>query len=260
MMKHIDFLEEHVKNYYFQYSLNDYDKEGFEGKVPRLENRLKTFKELSERIGKERVVWRFDPMILTAKIDVDALLKRVKNIGDQLKNHTEKLVFSFADIAIYKKVANNLNKENIDHIEFTEETMHQFAEGLQELNKHWNLEIATCAEKIPLEQYNIKHNKCIDDDLMIELFANDNELMDFLGVKFEEATLFETTNNIQKTKVLKDKGQREACGCIMSKDIGQYNTCTHECVYCYANTSKELALNNYKKHKENQFADMIVSN
>ena len=260
MMKHLDFLDEQVKNYYFQFSLNDYDNEGFEGKVPRLESRIKTFKALSERIGKERVVWRFDPLILTHHITVDELLSRVKNIGDQLKEHTRKLVFSFADIAIYKKVANNLNKENINHIEFTEATMHQFAKGLQELNKNWNLEIATCAEKIPLEQYGVKHNKCVDDDLMIELFSDDEVLMDFLGVKFEEATLFEPSNKVQKTKVLKDKGQREACGCIMSKDIGQYNTCPHECVYCYANTSKELALKNYKKHKENQFADTIVGN
>jgi DNA repair photolyase len=260
MLKHIDFLEKEVKNYYFQYSLNDYDKEGFEGKVPRLESRIKTFKELSKRIGKERVVWRFDPMILTDEINVEELLKRVKNIGDQLEGYTSKLVFSFADIAIYRKVANNLKKECINYVEFTEDTMNQFAKGLQELNKSWNLEIATCAEKIPLEQYNIKHNKCIDDDLMIELFAEDAVLMNFLGVKLEEPTLFEPSSKVRKPKVLKDKGQREACGCIMSKDIGQYNTCPHECVYCYANTSKELALKNYKKHKENQFADTIIGN
>jgi len=260
MLKHIDFLEKEVKNYYFQFSLNDYDKEGFEGKVPRLESRIKTFKELSKRIGKERVVWRFDPMILTDEINVEELLKRVKNIGDQLEGYTRKLVFSFADIAIYRKVANNLKKECINYVEFTEGTMHQFAKGLQELNKSWNLEIATCAEKIPLEQYNIKHNKCIDDDLMIELFAEDEVLMNFLGVKIEEPTLFEPWSKVRKPKILKDKGQREACGCIMSKDIGQYNTCPHECVYCYANASKELALKNYKKHKENQFADNIIGN
>jgi DNA repair photolyase len=258
LMKHLDFLDENIKNYYFQFTLNDYDKEGYEGKVPKLTNRIKTFIELSERIGKERVVWRFDPMILTNKIDVKELLIRVENIGNQLKNHTRKLVFSFADISTYKKVESNLKKEHIDFVEFTDSTMHEFAKGLQELNEKWKFEIATCAEKIPLEQYDIKHNKCIDDDLMIELFNNDKPLMDFLGVKFEEPNLFDNSSGIKKTRKIKDKGQREACGCIMSKDIGQYNTCPHECVYCYANTSKEIAKHNYKTHTEHPFADTII--
>ena len=258
MMKHLDFLDENVKNYYFQFSLNDYDKEGFEGKVPRVENRIETFKELSNRIGKEKVVWRFDPLLLTNEIDVKELLKRLEKIGDELYKYTNKLVFSFADIGIYKKVENNLNKANIQYIEFTLETMLEFAEGLQKLNKKWGLELATCAEKFDLNKYGINHNKCIDDDLMIDLFHQDEELMKFLGVEFTEPSLFDATTTITKTKKIKDKGQREACGCIMSKDIGEYNTCPHECVYCYANTSKEAAFANYKSHTMNPKADTIT--
>lgn len=258
MMKHLDFLNKNVKNFYFQFTLNDYDKEGYEGKIPRLESRIKTFQELSNKIGKERVVWRFDPLMLTQEIDADELLRRIENIGDQLRDYTRKLVFSFADISIYTKVENNLKKEGIPFVEFTQDTMQVFAQGLQELNKKWGFEIATCAEKIPLELYGIKHNKCIDDDLMIDLFSDDKPLMDFLGVKFEEPNLFDDSIGVKKGKVIKDKGQREACGCIMSKDIGQYNTCPHECVYCYANTSKEIAKQNYKKHQENEFADTIL--
>lgn len=258
IMKHLDFLDKNVKNYYFQFSLNDYDKEGYEGKVPRVENRIETFKELSNRIGKEKVVWRFDPLLLTNEIDVKELLKRLEKIGDELYKYTNKLVFSFADIGIYKKVESNLNKANIQYIEFTLETMLEFAEGLQKLNKKWGLELATCAEKFDLNKYGINHNKCIDDDLMIDLFHQDEELMKFLGVEFIEPTLFDTTAAISKTKKIKDKGQREACGCIMSKDIGEYNTCPHECVYCYANTSKEAAFANYKSHTMNPKADTIT--
>ena len=258
MMKHLDFLDKNVKNYYFQFSLNDYDKEGFEGKVPRLESRIETFKELSNRIGKEKVVWRFDPLLLTNEIDVKELLKRLEKIGDELYKYTNKLVFSFADIGIYKKVESNLNKANIQYIEFTLETMLEFAEGLQTLNKKWGLELATCAEKFDLNKYGINHNKCIDDDLMIDLFHQDEELMKFLGVEFTEPSLFDATTTITKTKKIKDKGQREACGCIMSKDIGEYNTCPHECVYCYANTSKEAAFANYKSHTMNPKADTIT--
>lgn len=258
MMKHLDFLDEHVKNYYFQFTLNDYDREGYEGNVPDLASRIKTFIELSNRIGKDRVVWRFDPMILTDKISVSDLLDRVKNIGNQLQNYTNKMVFSFADIAIYKKVESNLEKENINSKEFTPDTMHEFASGLQKLNASWKFDIGTCAEKIPLEKYGISHNKCVDDDLMIELFSHDKQLMDFFGVTITEPSLFDATRQIRKSRNLKDKGQREICGCISSKDIGQYNTCPHECVYCYANTSKEIAKRNYKTHKENPLSDTII--
>ena len=258
MFKYLDYLDENIPNYYFQYSLNDYDKEGYEAKVPSVENRIKTFKELSNRLGKRRVVWRYDPLILTDTIDVDELLRRVKNIGDQLKDYTEKFVFSFADIATYKKVQNNLNKEQVPYVEFTPETMEAFAQGISEINKEWGLQLGTCSEKIDLDKYGIVHNKCIDDDLMIELFSHDKELMEFLGVEIEEPSLFETTRKITKKRNLKDKGQREDCGCVMSKDIGQYNTCPHECNYCYANTSKELAKKNYQRHLSDKSGEGIL--
>jgi len=250
MFKYLDYMDKNIPNYYFQYSLNDYDKEGFEAKVASVESRIKTFQELSNRIGKKRVVWRFDPLILTDTINIEELIQRVKKIGNKLKDYTTKLVFSFVDIGIYKKVANNLKKEQINYIEWTPELMDRFSKELSQLNKSWGLELGTCSEKIDLEQYGIVHNKCIDDDLMIDIFSHDTKLMDFLGVTVEPADLFNDGKVIKKKK-LKDKGQREDCGCIMSKDIGQYNTCPHECNYCYANTSKEIAKKNYRLHLEN---------
>ncbi len=256
MMKYLDFLDENIPQYYFQYSLNDYDKEGFEAKVSSVESRIKIFKELSQRLGKKRVVWRFDPLILTDTISIEELLNRVKNIGDQLQDYTEKLVFSFVDIGIYRKVENNLKRENVNYIEWTPHLMDKFAQGIYEINKEWGLELGTCSEKIDLDKYHIVHNKCIDDDLMIDLYSEDKKLMDFLGVEIEQADLF-GDGQISKTRKLKDKGQREDCGCIMAKDIGAYNTCPHECNYCYANASKEVAKKNYKLHLENPNSEMI---
>ena len=56
----------------------------------------------------------------------------------------------------------------------------------------------------------------------------------------------------------RDKGQRQFCGCILSKDIGEYNTCPHLCEYCYANASKEVAVRNWKEHKMNPLGETIT--
>jgi len=227
-------LDERGIHYYFQFTLNDYDKEQFEPNVPTVEKRIETFKELSEKIGKEKVIWRFDPLVMTDKIGVDELLRKVENIGKQLRGYTEKLVFSFADIGnVYKKVENNLKRLNINYQEFTPQTMNEFAKGLQELNKNWHFSLGTCAEDMDLKQYGIEHNRCIDSELMKRIFAEDEDFIYYLNLS------------------VKDKGQRKICGCMISKDIGMYNTCPHFCVYCYANTSKETVEKNRKLYTEN---------
>ena len=93
---------------------------------------------------------------------------------------------------------------------------------------------------------------------MIKLFPKDKELMSFLGVEEAAPSLFDTDNTPRKMIKLKDKGQRKECGCIMSKDIGQYNTCPHGCNYCYANTSKKLAEKNYQLSKTHQERETIL--
>jgi len=246
-------------NYYFQFTVNDYESDGFELRVPSLEKRIATFKELSNKIGKEKVIWRFDPLILTDNIPVEKLLEKIYRVGSEIHNYTEKLVISFADIRTYAKVQRNLKKAGIRYREFDEGGMRKIAEGIQKINKEWGLEISTCAEKVNLREYNIKHNKCIDDELMIRLFNKDKKLMTFLlgeendeGVQTTLSSHISNSKNKKTKKIdLKDKGQRLQCGCIVSKDIGQYNTCRHLCVYCYANYSKNTVETNMKKYDEN---------
>ncbi len=240
MLERLDKVEKlGFKQYYFQFTLNDYVAEGLEPNVPPAAERIDTFKRLADRIGKERIIWRFDPLMLTEKISIEALLERVSNIGQQLKGYTEKLVFSFIDIAAYRKVQKNLAGLGVR--EFSPDDQIQFAQGLAELNKDLGLELATCGELADLSTYGVKHNKCVDDELMMRLFHDDAGLMDFIGAEYD---MF---NGWQIRKSKKDKGQRKACGCIVSKDIGMYNTCPHLCKYCYANFSDELVLKNYRQ-------------
>lgn len=257
-------LDKRGIHYYFQVTLNDYVKEGFEPNVPSVEERVKTFKQLSNLIGKEKVIWRFDPLIITPNIGPRELLTRIWHVGNKLKGYTDKLVFSFVDVKAYRKVQNNLvketayfTKEDVEKAEMSDAQRMEIVEGLVKLRdiwkrEGWNLQMATCAEDMELSQYGIEHNCCIDGELMKRIFADDKELVYYLHTgKMPEPDMFGEIPPIpEKQKNLKDKGQRKICGCMVSKDIGMYNTCRHLCVYCYANTSKEVVLKNRDKHND----------
>lgn len=279
LIDHLDKLKSRPipLNCYIQFTLNDYVKEGLEKGVPPLDFRIKTFKQLVDKLGFGSVVWRFDPLILTNKITEDDLLAKIENIGNQLKGYTEKLVFSFADIASYKKVKSNLEKNGVNYQEWTEEQMINFSRRLSELNKKngWNYVLATCGEKPIFQQFGIQPNHCVDDRLMVKIAHKDTELMKFLGAevchKGIQLSIFDPVEEIPSDAIElndttyavirknnKDRGQRTLCGCMVSKDIGEYNTCPHQCEYCYANTSKEKALANYKRHKENPNSEIIT--
>lgn len=267
LLNHLDYLKERKIGCYIQFTLNDYEKENLESGVPPLAERMETFRALAGRLGKGAVVWRFDPLILTDAISIDSLIERIRNIGSQLHDCAEKLVFSFLDIAPYKKVQKNLARTGIRFQDWTEEQMREFAARLVELNKNegWNLELASCGEKIDLPD--ITHNKCVDDRLIVRL-CRSPELWKFLGA--EESRGKDLFGNPEETIDIgngeyaviknskKDKGQRGKCGCVESKDIGQYNTCPHLCEYCYANAGKDIALRNYELHKANPAGETIT--
>lgn len=173
-------------------------------------------------------------------------------------------MFSFVDIKAYRKVQNNLvketslfTKENVEEGEGSDSQRNEIIEGLYKLKKvwkddGWNLTMSTCAESLDLEKYGIEHNRCIDGVLMEKIFGDDRELVHYLRTgKLPEPDLFGEIPEIPETsKNLKDKGQRKLCGCMISKDIGMYNTCRHFCVYCYANTSRKVVLDNAMKHSD----------
>lgn len=234
-------LKERGTGCYIQYTLNDYETEELEPNVPPLAQRTDTFRRLVDALGIGAVVWRFDPLILTDKINIDTLLEKIAHIADALAGYTEKLVFSFADIESYKKVSRNLRQRGINYREWDEEFMHEFASRLSVMNRNnWNFRLATCAERIDLSEYGIEHNRCIDPELISRLAPDDVILQNFL---YNAST---------------DTGQRKACGCILSKDIGAYNTCPHGCLYCYANTSSASASTNYNKFTANPLTDSII--
>ena len=205
-------------NYYFQFTINSYGND-LEPNVPsKSKEIINTFIELSTKIGKEKVIWRYDPIILTDKYNIDWHVKYFEALANRLSGYTNKCVISFVDL--YAKTERNTKAFNLSEITIND--MDYIAMKFSEIAKRYNIKLATCCEAIDLEKYNIIHNSCIDGELIEELF----------NIK---------VNN-------KKDNQRKQCGCIKCHDIGAYNTCLHQCKYCYATYNYDYIMKNIKSH------------
>ena len=201
-------------NYYFQFTLTGYGKD-MEANLPdKKEKLIPAFWELSDKIGSERVIWRYDPIAFNDRYTPDYHLNAFEQIAGALKGHTEKCVISFVDM--YQKIQKNMRSMNID--EASDEQMYSFAKKLYDIATVNNMVLATCAEKIDLTPIGIEHNACIDSKVIEKICGG-------------------------KLKAKKDPAQRSEC-----REIGTYNTCANGCRYCYANYSKEAVKNNMAKY------------
>jgi Domain of unknown function (DUF1848). len=194
-------------NYYFQFTLTPYDKD-IEPNLPPKTEIINTFMKLSDKIGKKRIIWRYDPILLSQRGDIEYHIEHFEWLAKRLSSHTEKCIISFIDM--YRHLQGNIADLAIRSPEESE--MRVLAEKIAAIANANNIKVETCAEKVELADLGIQHGKCIDDGLISELTGT-------------------------KLNIAKDKYQRELCGCVVSVDIGEYNTCRHRCRYCYANSN-----------------------
>ena len=217
MIPRLDELKDYT--YYFQFTLTGYGKD-MEANLPdKKKDLIPAFKQLSDKIGAERVIWRYDPIAFNEIYTSDYHLKAFSQIAEELKGYTEKCVISFVDM--YSKIQKNMQEMSIS--EMTESEMRAFAKELVSITGENKMVLATCAEKIDLSDVGIEHNACIDKGVIERICGG---------------TL----------KAKKDPSQRQECQCVESREIGSYNTCANGCRYCYANFSPESVRNNMAKY------------
>jgi hypothetical protein len=204
--------------YYFQFTLNPYQQD-IETNLPPKNKIVETFKKLSDSIGREKIIWRYDPVLLNNKYNVAYHIDNFGTLAAVLKGYTGKVTFSFIDF--YKKIADNIKIINASEITAQEKNI--LADNFSKIAKENNFQIESCAEDIELTKYGISHARCIDDRLIAKI----------LGCNFAAR---------------KDNNQRLECGCVKSIDIGEYNSCLNGCIYCYANHSRNTVLKNREKH------------
>lgn len=189
-------------SYYIQFTLTPYDKT-IETNLPPKRELLRTFTQMSKRIGAKRSVWRYDPIIVDVKHGVGWHTGRFAEMCEILQTHTERCFLSFVDQ--YKSLHNKFRA-------LTKDEMAGIASGFSEVAGKYNIALYTCAEGIDLSRYGIRHGACVDRGLIERIIGRPI-----------------TAKN--------DANQRVACCCIESVDIGAYDTCPHGCAYCYATSS-----------------------
>lgn len=223
LMRHLSELNKRGYKYYFQYTITGYPKT-LENNVPSPNKAIRTFIELSELIGQERVIWRYDPILLCNMVDIKEHKRLFHKIAHLLAGKTKKVVISFADL--YAKTDKNLNKvETLNYSDIVQQpdTLLELVHYMHQVAISVGMEIESCAEEVDVSKAGVQHGKCIDDRLIKNIF----------GIHLDSQ---------------KDSGQRETCGCIKSIDIGSYNTCLHGCSYCYATYSQNTVHKNKQKH------------
>jgi len=228
LMAHLDELNARGFFYYFQFTLNPYGSE-YEPNVAVMAERIDTFKKLADRIGAERVIWRYDPVILSNITPVAWHLEQAERIASRLESSTRRMMFSFYDF--YGKGNGRLDAALkgsgiiLEDITAAEKScdLHELVKGFGKIAADFNLRIFSCSEEIDLTRFGIEHGSCIDGNLIEELSGS-------------------------KPAAAKDKNQRKSCGCMESADMGMYNTCSFRCRYCYANFNEKMIDINLKKH------------
>ncbi len=224
----LDALDAKGLAYYFLFTLNHYPR-FLEPGLPPLAKRLASFKALAQRLGPERVIWRFDPIVISSATPPEYHLRSFAQLCQELEGHSRRVVISF--MQTYRKLKSRLQRaEQEQGLEFLdykdgkhEEELRRLSGGLARIAREHGLEMRACAEERDLREVGVQPSACIDAGLLNRLFG-------------------------LKLPVGRDPHQRGACGCAPSLDIGAYNTCSHACLYCYAGAGPGALAQNLAAH------------
>ena len=203
-------------NQYWHVTITPYGKE-IEPNVPPVDEVIDSFKFLSERLGKEKVTLRYDPIFISEKYSLEKHIDSFDYILDSLSDYTTEAIISFIDL--YEKTKRNFPNAK----EVTQDERLRIGEEFAKIGEKYNIKVKTCVEGTELERFGIDSSGCMTKEV-IEKAINKN------------------------LNIPKQKARNGECYCLLNNDIGEYNTCDHGCLYCYANSNKRLVKRNLKLH------------
>ena len=219
--KHLDLLRPFP--FYFQMTLTAMPRP-LEPHLPPEEELVKQFLALSQRIGPERLVWRFDPLVVTPLTPPEEIKDRFKRLSRSLAGRTGRVVISL--VHLYPKVRRRMGSSaELKPMDLKSEPAlaRDLLGRLGEFGRRSGLKMTICASEEDFGSLGFSPGRCIDPAIINRAYGLDLDPP-------------------------RDRGQRPACGCAESIDIGAYDSCLHGCVYCYANRSRRAAGMGFERH------------
>jgi len=225
LLTYLDEIDDLGFRYYFQFTLNDYPL-ALEPGLPQIEKRLEIFHRISHRIGAERVVWRYDPIIISNVTPHTYHAYRFAVLAKELNGATRRVMVSF--VCLYRKTLHRLSRlEKESTFKFSRDMANpadlDLLKELSAIAAENGIQMFTCAAAPEIQAAGIPRGKCIDDGLVRQLWG--------LGIPYR-----------------KDPTQRQHCLCTISKDIGVMDTCLHGCTYCYSTRDLAIAKRRHLEH------------
>ena len=203
-------------NTYFHYTITAYGKD-IEPGVPVIDESMETLAELSGLVGKQRIAWRYDPVLLTREYTIGRHMETFERMAAKLAPYIDRCIFSFVEM--YRKLEVNMP----ELLPLSVQDMDVLAQGLGAIAEKHDIFIQTCGTNGDFTRYGIHGSGC----MTLDIIGGAN------GIVFKDR---------------KHKGMRQGCHCIESRDIGAYDTCMNGCKYCYANKNPRKAFDNFKLH------------
>ncbi len=211
-----------------QHTITGYPRE-LEYRVIDSSRTVDHMKTLADSYGPDVAVWRYDPIVISSITPIDWHLHTFEKLARSLEGTTNEVVVSFAQI--YKKTRRNMEwaaQEHAftwsDHEAMTISAVRHLMSELAEISRSHGMLLKICSQKALLTLGLTAEARCVDAERLEKVSGK--KIVDRVELR----------------------GNRKECGCFASKDIGEYDTCPHGCVYCYAVQHRDLALERYKDH------------
>lgn len=223
LFPHLRALDDRGYSYYFLYTLLAYPGELEPNGIPEADS-IETFRRLADMIGPERAIWRYDPIVLSSVTDIDFHHRTFQRLAESLRGSTSRCIISLVDSYKHTEARLcSLGQRGIGFVHQTDAVLARLLPRLAEIGATNRIPVSSCAEEKDMSSYGIVPGKCIDDDFIRTTFG-------------------------REVSHRKDPGQRTACRCVESRDIGAYDTCSRGCLYCYATRSPVKVLENIRRH------------